>query len=75
MRRRRRAAAAIPCAGVAGLVALLFGCKQGPDFFSPLLPAEQAYTAPGDDIPPTEGAKGKRGAAQRQSGGMPPWVA
>ena len=53
-------------AALVGLLALLAGCKQGPDFFSPKPPEEQAYTTPGDAIPPPDAGPGARPkAAQR----------
>ena len=51
---------------LAGLLALLAACKQGPDFFSPAPPEEHAYTSPGDPVPPPDtGPDGKSKAAQR----------
>jgi NodT family efflux transporter outer membrane factor (OMF) lipoprotein len=45
---------------LAGLLVLLAGCKQGPDFFSPAPPEEQAYTGPGDPLPPPDAGAGAR---------------
>lgn len=51
-------------AALAG-VALLAGCKQGPNIFSPAPPEEKAYTGPGDPVPPPNAPGVKTKAAQR----------
>jgi NodT family efflux transporter outer membrane factor (OMF) lipoprotein len=51
---------------LAGLLALLAACKQGPNFFSPAPPEEQTYTGPGDPVPPPDAGPGAESkAAQR----------
>jgi len=51
---------------LAGLLALLTACKQGPNFFSPAPPEEHAYTGPGDPVPPPDtGPDVRPKAAQR----------
>lgn len=51
---------------LAGLLALLAACKQGPNFFSPAPPEEHAYTGPGDPVPPPDtGPDARPKAAQR----------
>jgi NodT family efflux transporter outer membrane factor (OMF) lipoprotein len=51
---------------LAGLLALLAACKQGPNFFSPAPPEEQAYSGPGDPVPPPDtGPDARPKAAQR----------
>jgi NodT family efflux transporter outer membrane factor (OMF) lipoprotein len=46
-------------------VALLAGCKQGPNFFSPKPPEETGYTTPDDPVPPPDAPGVKARAAQR----------
>jgi NodT family efflux transporter outer membrane factor (OMF) lipoprotein len=50
---------------LAGALALLAACEQGPNFFSPAAPAEKTYTSADDPIPPSVDAPGKSRAAQR----------
>lgn len=51
---------------LATLLTLLAACKQGPNFFSPAPPEEQAYTGPGDSVPPPDmGPSAQPKAAQR----------
>jgi len=51
---------------LAALLTLLAACKQGPNFLSPAVPEEQAYTGPGDAIPPPDtGPETRPKAAQR----------
>ena len=52
-------------AALAGMVLLLGACKQGPNFFSPAAPGENAYTTPDDQIPPPDAPGVKTRAAQR----------
>ncbi|HXO00549.1 MAG TPA: efflux transporter outer membrane subunit, partial [Stellaceae bacterium] len=47
------------------MVLLLGACKQGPNFFSPAAPGENAYTTPDDQIPPPDAPGVKTRAAQR----------
>ena len=54
-----------PLAALAGVLLLLAGCKQGPNFFSPAPPEEKAYTTPDDPIPPPDQPGAKKQAAQR----------
>lgn len=46
-------------------VALLAGCKQGPNLFSPKPPEETGYTAPDAAVPPPDAPGLKSHAAQR----------
>jgi NodT family efflux transporter outer membrane factor (OMF) lipoprotein len=59
---------ALAITALAATALALGACKQGPNFFSPTPPEEQAYTGPGDEVPPPDtgsAAKRKRGPAQR----------
>ncbi|HML09407.1 MAG TPA: efflux transporter outer membrane subunit [Stellaceae bacterium] len=54
-----------PLAALAGVMVLLAGCEQGPNFFSPAAPEEKAYTTPDDPVPPSDSPGVKTKAAQR----------